>query len=224
MQFIQSPDWSGGASALYEYISSCLHKNQRVLWLVSGGTNIQIATDVMNRVPEALSTLLSVALVDERYGTPGHKDSNWQQLQSAGFNPRLARVVQVLEPPDSFDKTVERYHKAMREAFSTHDFVIAQLGIGTDGHIAGILPDTPAAQETSALVTGYQSSPYMRITLTFAALRHCNSAYVFAFGDNKYSALQQLQTAGLSLSVQPAQILRELPEAYVYNDQVGENL
>ena len=47
------------------------------------------------------------------------------------------------------------------------------------------------------------------------------AAYVFAFGADKKPALENLLT-NIDLIVQPAQILKSLPEAYVYNDQVGD--
>jgi hypothetical protein len=48
------------------------------------------------------------------------------------------------------------------------------------------------------------------------------AAYVFAFGDAKREALQQLRDESLSLDDQPAQIIKQLPEAYVYSDQLSD--
>ncbi len=63
-----------------------------------------------------------------------------------------------------------------------------------------------------------------RLTLTFSALRQLTAAYVFAFGKPKQKTLMSLQKEALPLEQQPAQILNELPEAYLYSDQVGEHV
>jgi 6-phosphogluconolactonase/glucosamine-6-phosphate isomerase/deaminase len=109
------------------------------------------------------------------------------------------------------------------QAFSDNKVVIAQLGIGPDGHTAGILPNSVATEPNSRLVVNYVADPYKRLTLSFTALKKVTVAYVLAFGSNKMDALIALQSQNLSLSEQPAQILKQLNEAYVYNDQVGES-
>ncbi len=101
--------------------------------------------------------------------------------------------------------------------------MIGQLGIGTDGHIAGILPGSAAAHETSALVAAYDAAPFKRLTVTFQVLRQIDAAFVFAFGKPKRKTLEILKAGSMGTIDQPAGILHELQEAYVYNDQVGED-
>jgi hypothetical protein len=47
-------------------------------------------------------------------------------------------------------------------------------------------------------------------------------AYLLAYGEDKRPALENLKTE-LPPNQQPAQILKDIAEAYVYNDQVGGN-
>jgi 6-phosphogluconolactonase/glucosamine-6-phosphate isomerase/deaminase len=54
--------------------------------------------------------------------------------------------------------------------------------------------------------------------LTPAALKKVSTAYVFAFGDSKKEALKSLRDQDLPIDKQPAQILKSLPEAYLYTD------
>ena len=44
----------------------------------------------MKRIDYDLSSNLTVALADERFGDYGHPDSNWTQLKVAGFDPKHA--------------------------------------------------------------------------------------------------------------------------------------
>jgi 6-phosphogluconolactonase/glucosamine-6-phosphate isomerase/deaminase len=78
--------------------------------------------------------------------------------------------------------------------------------------------------KASGWVVGYETPHYTRMTMTFDALRRIDVAYYMAFGDDKHDALQRLRDEDLDLEEQPAQILKEVKEAYVYNDQIGETV
>jgi 6-phosphogluconolactonase/glucosamine-6-phosphate isomerase/deaminase len=162
-------------------------------------------------------------LTDERYGSPEHAESNWAQLIRAGFKAEPATLLPVLQTDLDFEATVERYNQLAKQALKDHDTIIAQLGIGEHGELAGILPASPATVETRDLVVGYQSTPFLRITLTFAALSQITAAYIFAFGNIKHRTLSLLRHKTLPPNEQPSQILKQLPEAYIYSDQFGED-
>jgi 6-phosphogluconolactonase/glucosamine-6-phosphate isomerase/deaminase len=224
MKYILTAGWDDGVADLAERLVRELAAGKHVLWLTSGGSNIPSSVQIMDNISAGLSKQLSVSLADERYGEPGHSESNWAQLMQAGFSGKHATLLPVLKPGVSFEQTIRTYNQLMEKAFASHDVIIAQLGIGPDGHVAGILPHSPATTETTALVTGYKDPPLTRITLTFPGLSRVTAAYVFAFGKPKQKALVSLHTQALPKTEQPAQILSELPEAYIYNDQVGEHV
>lgn len=198
-----------------------LRAGKRVLWLVCGGSNILAETKIMQSIPIELLENLTVTLTDERYGPVGHKDSNWQQLSSTGFDFSQVKTLPVLEN-NELDATVKRYNETIEQAFAENDIAVAVFGIGADGHIAGILPDSPAAQATE-LAAGYDSPPFVRLTLTFPAIKRIDTAYAFAFGESKREALTKLEAEDIDPIQQPSQILKQLPEAYVYSDQIGGN-
>ncbi len=223
MKYILTAGWEDGVADLTERLVRELAGGRQVLWLVSGGSNVMPSVQIMGNIPERLRAKLSVMLIDERYGEPGHPESNWAQLMKAGFEGGDATLLPVLEAGLDFDQTIVRYNQIAGRAFDANQVIIAQLGVGADGHIAGILPGSPAADETDALAVGYQSEPLTRLTLTFTALRRVSAAYVFAFGDTKRQELKKLQTQSIPLNRQPAQILKQLPEAYFYSDQFGDN-
>lgn len=197
-----------------------LKTGQKVLWLVSGGSNIGATVAIMNMLPEDLTSNLSIMLIDERYGRPGHADSNWQQLMQAGFTPKNAHLMPVLLSNSSLEATAMHYNNMAAQAFAENDVAIAQLGIGQDGKIAGILPHSIASKSGQQLAVGYEHEPFDRLTLTCAALEMMDAIYVFVYGESKKDALIKLQNEGLSSEEQPAQFLKQLPEVYLYNDQV----
>lgn len=195
---------------------------RQVLWLVSGGSQVPYNVKIMGHIPDELSQNLTVMPADERYGEPGHKDSNWGKLMAAGFPTREAQLIPVLKEGLNFLDNTEHYNQLAKQAFEEADAIIGQLGLGEDGHTAGILPNSPATKETEALVTGYEAPPLQRMTLTFTALGQLKAAYVLAFGEAKRQALLKLKSGNGSLKEQPAQILTGLDEAYIYNDQLGD--
>ena len=223
MQLLLTPDASVAASALQGRLIAELQANHRVVWLVSGGSNIDASVQIMPTIPAKLRPQLTVMLSDERYGPVGHPDSNYQQFVSKGFDVSQVRFIPTLQPGLSLDDTAAAYAGVIQAEFASADIIISQLGIGADGHIAGALPGT-VATTSDAWVVGYKSDPYQRITLTFPALRQIQADYSLVYGGDKRTALQGLLRTDMSLSVQPAQILQQLPEAYVYNDQLGDSI
>lgn len=222
MQFIYSLEPAAGTAALTERLTKELSGGREVVWLLSGGSNVLIAAAVMTGIPQGLVSGLTLMLLDERYGPVGHTDSNWQALHDGGFLPGEAHVLPVLQEGLDAAATAKQFDARAHEVLEGAALVIGQIGIGADGHVAGILPNSPAAHENSALVCAYESDPYSRITMTFPALRRLDAAYVFAFGDSKQQALMQLREQNRPLGEQPAQVLKEIPEVYIYNDQIGD--
>lgn len=210
-------DASTASQSLRTNLLQPLQEGKAVLWLVPGGSNIPISVAVMAGIPENLTSQLTIMLTDERYGTVGHADSNTFQLHQAGFDPKKATFLPVLTGA-ALEETVRAYTEIAQTQFASHQIIVGQFGIGADGHIAGILPGSPAATEQHAWVCGYHALNYTRITLTFPALYHLSAAYAFVYGEAKREALRRLETE-LPLHIQPAQILKAIPKAYLYTDQ-----
>jgi 6-phosphogluconolactonase/glucosamine-6-phosphate isomerase/deaminase len=222
MHFILSPNISTAVSALQSKLITELKKDINVLWIISGGSNTAVTVSIMDELPADLTARLTIIPVDERYGPIGHENSNIQQLLDGGFVAGQARLISVLQPDLSLQATADAFNLIVQAEFAKAQVIIGQLGIGPDGHIAGILPDSPATAVNDKFVTAYLSDPYQRITMTFQALEKITVDYSIAYGAAKKTALQQLHNSELPLSKQPSQILRKLAEVYIYNDQIGD--
>lgn len=195
---------------------------KRVLLLLSGGSNVDVAVQVLSSLTAEQTTNLTVGLIDERFGPVGHNDSNWQALQDAGVDFKHASIIPVLQDGLDRSSTAESYAAKIHESLLHNDIVIGLLGMGEDGHTAGILPRSIAAQDTDKLVVDYSSDPFERITLSFAGLKKLNVAYLFAYGDNKTAQLNLLQDQEIDVQIQPVQIIKSIHEAYVYNEGKGD--
>lgn len=220
INYIQCKDSDLGQHSLANKLCELLNDNKKVLWLICGGSNIATAVKVMDFVQNSVSVEniknLKVMQTDERYGPIGHKDSNWQQMSDQGFNLKNIEHVSILRNL-SLDQTIREYGLEITKAFEGADIIVAQLGIGGDGHIGGILPKTSAVNDTNP-TTGYEASPFTRISISFPYFRKIDIAYVFAFGSSKQKAIEDLKNKELSLDDEPCQILKEMKEVYFYTD------
>lgn len=210
---------------IYETVGQRINREladgKHVTWLVCGGSNIPLIVKAMDLVDPSLTNNLTIMLTDERFGIPGHADSNWTQLDDAGFQPHQASVIRTLQPELTMEDTCNVYAQELLRATGEADIVIAHFGIGGDGHIAGILPGTEASRmdgDGDPLVTGYDGGAFMRVTMTPKAWQLLDVAYACAFGDTKHQAIERLISQDISVEDQPSQLLKRLDEAYLFTD------
>lgn len=175
---------------------------------------------VAKQAPDNLASLLILPM-DERYGPADHEDSNYRQMREAGFEPHEAMWIDVLSRNEPLQETVTYYSELVRAAFAAADTIVGVFGLGTDGHTAGVLPDSPAVNETVSSVVGYDSPPFIRLTLTPQELVKTSVAYVLAYGETKKEPLERLRANKEPIEKLPAKLHYDIPEVYVYNDQLG---
>lgn len=217
MQYIQVKNQSESVKISADAIITQLKTGKKVLWLIPGGSNIPISVEAMKNIrhnaPSQLNNL-TISLTDERYGEVGHKDSNWQQLIDTGFNFDGIETIPVLTGK-TLDGTAAELVGKIESAMKSSDFIIGQFGMGADGHIAGILPHSPATTSKS-LVCAYDAAPFTRITLTFEAIKRISSAYLFISGSSKDEAMESLINKEIPRHEQPVQVLKQLGPGYVF--------
>lgn len=224
IKFVKTEDLKRCESAIAKGLQTALRSYGRVLWIVPGGSNIPVITSIMNKISLTDSAKLAIMFSDERYGPVGHPDSNLKQLYDSGFKPKRAMVIPILRPSVSLETTTSLYAEAASVAFGAANYILAFLGMGPDGHTAGILPGSPAAKASIAWVISYETPEFIRITLTPFALSHVTEVFVIARGEAKRSALQLLQAKIQPIIKQPAQLLKKLPNVVIFNDQIGDKL
>ncbi|HSX18109.1 MAG TPA: 6-phosphogluconolactonase [Candidatus Saccharimonadales bacterium] len=206
---------------LEETINTHLDMGQKVLWLVPGGSSINIATEVSKLLSRNHLSNLVVTLTDERYGPIGHKDSNWLQLKKAGFSLPKAKLIPLLGG-DSLGAVVRRYNNVITDALKTVDYSLGLFGVGGDGHITGVKPGSSAVNSED-LAAGYAWEDYTRITMTPRAIKMLDEAVVYMVGEEKHEVIKSLGEENVPIEEQPAQILKQLKKVTVYNDYLGEN-
>ncbi len=162
----------------------------------------------------------AVLQVDERFGPPYHANSNQKMMRETGllryFEMRDIPFYPMLQLPSSLrageadddlrKKTAELYDEKIRSLNATFQKSVAVLGIGADGHTAGLPAQSSKLKMQNSklnnkydLVTEYidTSGKYgERVTMTFVGLSMMDVLLVLVFGADKKEALEQMFQSG----------------------------
>lgn len=152
----------------------------------------------------------AVGLVDERFGPPFHKESNELMLEDTGLLDYCRHagipVYRCLRRGLTREKSSVNYDEQLGTLFATYQRHIAVLGIGLDGHTAGIPAQNLKVKSqkskvytTTDLVTEYNDTRGVygeRVTMTFTALSMMDLLLVLVFGKEKKHALDLLFANG----------------------------
>jgi 6-phosphogluconolactonase/glucosamine-6-phosphate isomerase/deaminase len=218
--YLRSSDKEEIARFIASNIQQKLDAGKKVLWLISGGSSIEIAVAVRYSLTRNLQTL-TVSLTDERYGSDGHVDSNWEQLTRAGFNFDGIMRIPVLTGLD-LAATTQTFNVFLKQALEDNDYTVGLFGMGPDGHTAGILPGSSAV-DSEDFCTSYQGPDFVRITTTPRFITLLDEAFLYTSGEAKHRQIELLGQE-VPLAEQPAQALKLVPMLTVINDYRGEPL
>jgi 6-phosphogluconolactonase len=131
---------------------------------------------------------------DERCVPPDHADSNYRMARESLFDA-------IAPPPDHIHRieaergpveAADSYAELMKAQFAPPPdtmprFDLVLLGLGTDGHVASLFPDTPLLDETCRWVGACRVDKLdaWRISLTFPVLNAARHLLMLVAGVNK---------------------------------------
>lgn len=155
---------------------------------------------------------------DERFLPTGDPERNETGARAALLDavPVDAARVHAIAGPDGPDgdnpeAAAARYADELARRARPEDhgpvpgFDVLLLGIGPEGHVASIFPESPAAYDERPVVAvrGCPKPPPTRVTLTFPALNAAREAWILAAGEEKAAAVR-LALSGAGRTQVPA--------------------
>jgi 6-phosphogluconolactonase len=158
---------------------------------------------------------------DERFEVTGDPERNETGARAAlldalGVDPARVHAVPGPDGPDGDDPDAAAARYAAELAAAASDastgedsavpaFDVLMLGIGPEGHIASIFPESPAAYATGSVVAVRNSPkpPPTRISLTFSAIQAAREVWILASGAEKADAVSEA-LSGVSQDKLPA--------------------
>lgn len=188
-----------GISVAKELIYSIV--DRKTLVYLSGGSTPKPLYELLAR--EEKFSPGAVGLIDERYGEPMHSNSNEKMIADTG----LARYLKLLNYPyypilkgKNIEETTDDYDELVRSLLHVYRKSVAIMGIGADGHTAGIAPNRQDFENNIfnnkyafvSCFTDEKGSFKQRVTMTFLGLSMLDLFIILAFGADKKLALQRM--------------------------------
>jgi 6-phosphogluconolactonase len=160
-------------------------RGQAQIVLTGGGTGIGLLKRVGEQADKIDWSKVHLYWGDDRFVPEDDDERNYKQAREALLD-RIdipAGNVHPMAPSDGefgddLDAAAQDYENVLaanaEDGQPAPDFDVHLLGMGGEGHINSLFPETPAVRETSRLVVGVSDSPKpppRRITLTLPAVQ-----------------------------------------------------
>jgi 6-phosphogluconolactonase/glucosamine-6-phosphate isomerase/deaminase len=209
-----------------------VHQGKSVLLMVSGGS----AWSILNFVEASvLGPHVTLTVLDERFSTDS-AINNFAQLEHTEFYALcVKRGVKTISTNVVDGERIEDMRNRFDEALHAwkvtypEGVIIGTMGIGLDGHTAGILPGEYEVDfNGDAWVVAYSVPKEIhqhtdRVTVTNTFLRtHVDEVVVFAIGEEKKSYVKILKGVSGSVATIPALVLREMKNVLLITDSIIE--
>ncbi len=127
-------------------------------------------------------------ITDERYVPKNHKDSNQKMIFETLIKTAKPKSFHTFDTKLPIKKSLEKYEKEIKNSHAKNGFDLIILGIGVDGHIASIFPNSKALKETHRLTSHTTTTKFPikdRLTLTLSPIIKSKNILVLLKGKKK---------------------------------------
>ncbi len=190
---------------------------------LSGGSTPKKFYDALTHSEEAKAldwSKICLFWSDERAVPPDHADSNYhmamQFFSKAPFNQ--AKIFRMEAERQDRNEAAAEYSQKILENCHNGRFDLVYLGLGEDGHIASLFPETEALKIQDKLVVANYVPKLngWRMTLTFHSINNAKNIVLIATGSKKTQILHEVLDSK-DQKKYPAQAIsgREVPAFFV---------
>ena len=233
MEIFRQPDAKSAAAEAGEHLNAFLLANKKspILLTLSGGSALSILEYVG---PAALGENLAISVLDERFSIEPEVN-NFLQLQKTDFYKDAFETEASFfgtlprdgEGPEDLRQRWDKNLKNWREE-NPNGLIVATLGMGQDGHTAGIFPFPEDADKfqsmfcggswTAAYNAGNKSQYTERITTTVTFLKMVDFGFAFVVGKEKQEIFTRLTSGNVKTVGIPAAVWREIKNLKIFTD------
>lgn len=170
---------------------------------------------------------------DERCVPPDHVDSNYHManetllsrvpIPSGQIHPMRGEMA---DPREAAQEYANRLLNQTPVVQNLPGFDLIMLGIGTDGHIASLFPDSANLHERQRTVSAawVDEQKGWRISLTLPTITNAAHIMLIANGEEKSAILQQVFSDSSEQKPFPATHIRDLPQTEWHLDALAARL
>ena len=177
------------SNKLLDLISSEINDSENYSLGLSGGSTPKFFYEIFAEKYKNYSNIY-LWTVDERHVDINDDKSNQRMINSIFSNSNLNIIEYSYEEDPGHSAT-----NYTTKVFSKFDkFNAAILGVGEDGHIASLFPDTTAlnADEKGFVHNEVNILTRWRVTSTFELLKNVEQVYLLVTGDNKKEIVEKI--------------------------------
>ena len=161
---------------------------------------------------------------DERCVPATHDDSNYKMARLAMLDIVPIPADNVHRVPTEEGDAAEvavHYAQTLKEVMDGAAFDLLLLGLGPDGHIASLFPETPALDVTDSLTTSVYVEKFdsWRVTVTYPVINAARQVIVFISGEAKADIVRDITTA--AVTGLPVQRLAPQNDYYWFMDKAA---
>jgi 6-phosphogluconolactonase len=178
-------------------------RGRALIVITGGGTGIGLLKRVREHADAIDWTKVHLFWGDERYVPEDDDERNEKQAREALIDHVDIPAANVHAMPssdgefgDDLDAAALAHEHVLAanadEGQPSPDFDVHLLGMGGEGHINSLFPDTPAVREATRAVVGVPDSPKpppQRITLTLPAVQRSRQVWLVVSGEAKADAV-----------------------------------
>lgn len=178
-------------------------RGRALIVLTGGGSGIALLRRLGDHAGRIDWKNVQLFFGDERFVPAADDERNDKQAREALLGRIDIPAANVHAMPasdgecgDDLDAAAQAYQEVLaanaEPGQPAPDFDVHLLGMGAEGHVNSLFPDTPAVRETSRLVVGVPDSPKpppRRITLTLPAVRRSRQVWLVVSGAAKAEAV-----------------------------------
>ena len=156
---------------------------------LSGGSTPKLAYSMMLNDISDFSNI-TLWTIDDRWVPLTDENSN-QKMINSNFSQTNSKILAIKYSGDDPHEDAELYSQSLKENITTFDSGV--IGLGDDGHIASLFPNTAGLEETDNLFIANEVNiiSKWRITSTFKLLSNISNLYLLVTGENKKDILSK---------------------------------
>lgn len=227
--FVVSVPTAASANKTVRKILDNYSDSKTALFLSGGSTPKKLYGEIAHEKTLRAGCVLQV---DERFREKLHRHSNELMIKNTGllkyFEDQNIRFYPMLEDKE-IEQTSKDYDETLRFLFKFFPKSVAIMGLGSDGHTAGIPAGIQSSEfrvqnsenvakrileDQSSLVTYYELEGYgPRITMTFQALGMLDLILILVLGQEKREVLKLMFSDGP---------IEEVPARFYLKPEIAE--
>jgi 6-phosphogluconolactonase len=230
--------YAKAAEKLISVIRFYIKTTKKTLVLLSGGSSVQVYGKLVSWIKETENdlSLLAFGQVDERFRSGKKVTGNRHQaLDNREINAEaigktgLWDVCEkkkipyfIISQENTLEESARQYNQLLSKLLREYTYLITFLGIGEDGHTAGLIPGYARKWNVSGCAVGFINSGKFpqRITVTPKLLNESDYTIVVATGGKKEKVLRLIISEKMKgrLDDCPAVILQEMENLQIFTD------